>query len=101
MVVISKTILNEFSEKHPGARAPLNKWYNEIKAANWSNFGDLKNTFNATDSVGNDRYVFDIKGNRYRLIAMIIFRTRTVFILFIGTHSEYDRIDATQINYTK
>ena len=60
-----------------------------------------KQTFNTADSVGNDRYVFDIKGNQYRLVALIIFKVRTVFILFIGTHKEYDEIKADKITFKK
>ena len=101
MVIISKTILNEFSKKHPVAERSLIKWYNETKAADWHNFSDLKRTFNTVDVVANYRYIFDIKGNHYRLVALIIFRTRTVFILFIGTHKEYDKIDASTIQFLK
>jgi len=99
VVIISKAIIKEFTQKHPDADNALTKWYNEIKVADWSNFSDVKKTFNTTDAVTNDRYVFDIKGNQYRLIALIIFRIRTVFILFIGTHKEYDKIDASKIDY--
>jgi len=101
MVIISKSILNDFSQKHPDAENALTKWYNEVKAADWGSFSDLKKTFNATDAVGNDRYVFDIRGNNYRLIALIIFKKRTVFILFVGTHQEYDKINAATISYKK
>jgi mRNA interferase HigB len=101
MVVISKAVLKEFAERHQDVEAALIKWYNETKAADWRNFSDLKRTFNTADSVANDRYVFDIKGNQYRLIALIIFRTRTVFILFVGSHREYDKIDASKIQYKK
>lgn len=99
MVVISKAVLREFAEKHPDAEAAVTKWYYETKAADWRNFSDLKKTFNSADAVANDRYIFDIKGNQYRLIALIIFRRRTVFILFVGTHKEYDKIDAAKIQY--
>jgi len=101
MVIISKTILNEFSRKHPGAEGALLKWYSKTKAANWNNFSELKKTFNTTDFVGNDRYVFDIKGNQFRIVALIIFKTRTVFILFVGTHEDYDKIDASTITFEK
>jgi len=59
----------------------------------------MKNTFNSVDAVGNDRYVFNIRGNNYRLIALIIFKVRTVFILFIGTHKEYDKVKASTIAF--
>lgn len=91
MVIISKAILRNFSEQYPEAQAALYKWYEETKTANWKDFAAIKKTFNSVDAVGNERYVFDIKGNHYRLIARIIFRVRTVFILFIGTHSQYEK----------
>ncbi len=99
MVIISKAILKEFAEKYPDSELALEKWYDEVKKADWSNFAEVKATFNSTDAVGNDRYVFDIRGNHYRLIALIIFKVRTVFILFIGTHPEYDKIDAANITF--
>jgi len=101
MVVISKAILREFSKKHPNAEAALAKWYDETKLSDWSNFNELKKIFNSADAVANDRYVFDIKGNHYRLVAPMVFRIRTVFIMFVGTHSEYDKIDAANIQYPK
>lgn len=101
MVVISKSIIQVFIQEHLDAKNAIEKWYRDTKAADWKNFSELKKTFNATDSVGNDRYVFDIKGNQYRLIALIIFKVRTVFILFIGTHKEYDKIKANKIYFKK
>lgn len=101
MVVISKSIIKEFSDRHPDAKVALSKWYKETKVSDWRNFNDVKGTFNSADSVANDRYIFDIKGNQYRLIALIIFRRRTLFILFIGTHREYDKVDAAKIQYKK
>ena len=101
MVVISKAVLKEFAEKYPDAEAALMKWYNEIQAADWRNFSELKKAFNTADAVANDRYIFDIKGNQYRLIALINFKVRTVFILFIGTHKEYDKIDASKVQFKK
>jgi mRNA interferase HigB len=101
MVVISKAVLKEFAGKYPDVEAALAKWYNETKAADWRNFSDLKKTFNSADAVANDRYIFDIKGNQYRLVALIIFTVRTVFILFVGTHKEYDKVDASEIQYKK
>lgn len=101
MVIISKSILQAFIQKHPDVENALGKWYSDTKAADWKNFSEVKKTFNTTDSVGNDRYVFDIKGNQYRLVALIIFKVRTVFILFIGTHKEYDKIKANKIAFKK
>ncbi|HEV7229728.1 MAG TPA: type II toxin-antitoxin system HigB family toxin [Bacteroidia bacterium] len=97
MVVISKTILVAFSAKHADLTDALNKWYDITKKADWANLSDLKNTFSSVDYVGNDRYVFNIKGNKYRLVAIIFFNVRTLYIRFIGTHAEYDCIDCSAI----
>ena len=100
VVIVSKAILRGFAENHPKAKTAIFNWYDQVSAANWRNFSDLKKTFNSADAVGNDRYVFDLKGNQFRLIALINFRVRTVFILFVGTHNDYDNINATSVNFT-
>ena len=97
MVIISKTIVAEFGNKNADSVEALNKWYEVSKKAEWKNLSELKKTFNTVDYVGNDRYVFNIKGNKYRLVAMIFFNIRTVFIRFIGTHAEYDKINCSEI----
>ncbi|WP_138993694.1 type II toxin-antitoxin system HigB family toxin [Larkinella sp. C7] len=97
MVIISKTILNEFGQRHADSIGALNEWYTVVKASDWNSLADLKQTFNSVDYVDNDRYVFNIRGNRYRIVAMIFFDKRTVFIRFVGTHTEYDRIDCSTI----
>lgn len=97
MVIISKTILLEFSRRHPSAAEPLNSWYEITKQAQWKNFNEVRQTFNSVDAVGNDRYVFNIKGNRFRLVAMLHFDIRTLYVRFIGTHAEYDQIDCSTI----
>jgi mRNA interferase HigB len=101
MVIISKGIIREFAEVHPDAEGALYNWYELTANANWKNFNEVRNTFNSADAVGNDRYVFNVKGNNYRLIALIIFKVRTVFILFIGTHAEYDKVDAAKVSFKK
>lgn len=97
MVIISKTILAEFGAKHSDCTEALNKWYEISKNAQWNNLSDIKKSFGSVDYVGNDRYVFNIKGNKYRLVAMIFFNIRTIFIRFVGTHAEYDKIDCSEI----
>lgn len=97
MVIISKTVLVSFWNYHPDAARPLNEWWKKTCSADWNNFSKIKETFNSVDTVGNDRYVFNIKGNTYRLIAMIFFDKRTIYIRFIGRHAEYDEIDCTTI----
>lgn len=101
MVIISKTVLNVFSKIHADSETPLKDWYALTKTAEWKSFNEMRNTFNSVDAVGNDRYVFNIKGNSYRLVALIIFKVRTVFILFVGTHAAYDKIEASKIVFKK
>lgn len=97
MVIISKTILSEFGENHADSVEALNVWYSTVKQANWNSSNDIKKMFRTVDYVGNDRYVFNIKGNKYRMVVMIFFNIRTIYIRFIGTHAEYDKIDCTTI----
>ncbi len=97
MVIISKTILAEFGVKHGDSVEALNRWYNDTKQADWNSLIEVKQSFNNVDYVGNDRYVFNIKGNKYRLVVMMFFNIRTVYIRFIGTHAEYDKIDCTVV----
>lgn len=92
MVIITKGTIHSFAKKHPNALIPLNEWYEKTKLAQWKKFTDVRLTFNSVDSIGNDKYVFDIGGNNFRLIAMVHFNIRTVYIRAILTHSEYDFI---------
>lgn len=97
MVVISYSALRNFYRKHPDAEDALNNWYRAVEKAGWSNFHEVKTVFNSVDAIGNDRYVFNIRGNTYRIVAVVKFKSRTVYIRFVGTHAEYDKIDATEI----
>lgn len=93
MVIITKTTLEKFAKIHPGAAEPLNNWYTITRTAGWRNYADIKQSFNSVDAVDRDRYCFNIKGNEFRLIVLILFKTRTVFVLWLGTHSEYDKLN--------
>ena len=97
MVIITKSTLNEFAQQHPDAATALNDWYALVKAADWNNLAAVKQTVNSVDYVANDRYVFNIKGNQYRIVTMIFFDKRTVFIRFVGTHAQYDKIDCATV----
>jgi mRNA interferase HigB len=97
MVVISKTKLTDFSRKHAEAIDAVNDWWEKTKEADWASLADIKKTFNSVDYVSNDRYVFNIKGKKYRLVAMIFFDIRTLYIRFIDTHAEYNKIDCSTI----
>lgn len=92
MRIISFAIIRNYIAKHSDADVPLRDWYKKTQKANWSTFADMKKTFNSVDYVGNDRYVFDIKGNTYRIITIVIFIKKKVFMRFVGTHEEYERI---------
>ena len=97
MVIISKRKLSEFYGQEPKAKEPLLKWYNRTENSDWSNLSDIKETFNTVDYVGNDRYVFNTGGNKYRIVAMIHLSTRTLYIRFVGTHKQYDKIDCKTV----
>jgi mRNA interferase HigB len=101
MVIISKTTIREFTELHVDSEHSLYNWYETTTNADWKNFNELKLTFNSVDAVGNDRYVFNIKGNNYRLIAIIHFNVRTIYIVFIGTHQEYNKVNASTVSFKK
>jgi mRNA interferase HigB len=95
MRVISRKRLREFWAKHPKAQAPLTQWYKLTREASWNSFADVKATFGSVDTAkvhsGNTVYIFDIKGNAFRLIAAIHFNTMTVYVLAVLMHAEYDR----------
>ena len=97
MRIITFARIREFSKEHPGAEVALKDWYTKTKSSEWNSFLDIKNTFNSVDYVSNNRFVFNVKGNDYRLVAIIIFASKKVYIRFIGTHKEYDRIDCSTI----
>ena len=99
MRIVSHRKLVEFysSEGHGDAQSALERWYDTAERAQWKNLSDIKVDFPATDYVGNQHYVFNIRGNKYRLIVVVKFTIGHVFIRFVGTHSEYDKIDAATI----
>lgn len=92
MRIVSYKKIKEFSEKHADVENPLNYWFHTVTGKDWNNLNDIRKTFNSVDYVGNRRFVFNIKGNDYRLVAIISFNARKVYIRFIGSHSEYDKI---------
>ncbi len=97
MRVIAISTLREFWTKHPDSEQALREWYVKTDRVNWSSLNDIRNDSNSVDNVKNQRYVFNIKGNDYRLVAAIKFTPKLVYIRFVGTHSEYDKIDASTI----
>jgi mRNA interferase HigB len=97
LVIISFRKIRDFTKKYPDAKTAIFYWYDIVHNAEWNNFNELKRDFNSADYVGNDRYVFNIKGNSYRMVAMIHFSIRTVYIRFIGTHHAYDNIVVEEV----
>ena len=97
MRIFTEQALKEYTEANPDSKVALQEWTAIVKQANWTCFADVKTTFNSVDNVGNQHYVFNIKGNNYRLVVVIKFTIKFVYIRFIGTHKEYDRIDCSKI----
>lgn len=98
MNIVAKKTLVEYYNNQPRAKAALEEWYTKTRKSNWKSFADVKATFNSVDNVGNQHYVFNIKGNDFRLIVVIQFKHGYVYIRFVGTHAEYDKIkDVSQV----
>ena len=97
MRIVSFKRINDFIRKHYASAVALQDWYYKVSAKEWHNLNDIKNDFNSVDYVGNNRYVFNVKGNHYRVVCIIIFASKKVYIRFIGTHIQYDKIDVKNI----
>jgi len=97
MRVIAKKILREFWEKRPDAEEQLKTWYKEASKAIWTSPSDIKSEYPKASILKGGRVVFNICGNKYRVIVRINYLRKWVFIRFIGTHEEYDIIDADKI----
>ncbi|MBY0324860.1 MAG: type II toxin-antitoxin system HigB family toxin [Reyranella sp.] len=98
MNVVSKATLRAFWHRHPQARGPLEAWFADVRHADWDGPADIKADFGSTvDFVADNRVIFDIAGNKYRLIAHIAYRFKRVLVKFVGAHAEYDRIDPETI----
>lgn len=92
MRIVTFRKIQEYVKYNSDSDIPLRNWYKTTKESSWNCFANVRQTFGSTDSVGKDRFVFNIKGNDYRLVAIIIFASKKVYIRFIGTHDEYDKI---------
>lgn len=99
MRIVSHKKLKEFYEMsgNEDSRVALERWYDVVDKVSWRNFSEIKVDFPATDYVGNQHYVFNIKGNNYRLVVVVKFTIGYVFIRWVGTHREYDKIDCSTI----
>jgi mRNA interferase HigB len=97
MRIIAKRTLRDFWEQHPDAEQVLKAWHHDVKQADWQNPQDVKRLYATASIVGNNRVVFNIRGNFYRLVVAINYEFRIVYVRFIGTHKAYDQIDAETV----
>jgi len=97
MRIISRKTLKDFWDGHPDAQQPLQAWYIDAKRALWKSPADIKGVYRNASFVANNRVVFNIKGNKYRLVVAVRYEYGIVYIRFVGTHREDERIDASTI----
>lgn len=97
MRVIARKTLRDFYERHADSKGPLEAWFHEASHESWAAPRDIKRRYPSADILPGNRVVFNIKGNTCRLIVKIHYNTGIVFIRFVGTHAEYDKIDAARI----
>ncbi len=98
MRIFSRSTLVEFWSQHADAEVPLRLWFSIVEKASWTGPADVKAVFGSADFLADNRVVFGIKGNSYRLIAQVKYGPLfLVYIRFVGTHAEYDKVDATTV----
>ena len=97
MNIISKRTLVQFYEKHPQAKTPLEVWHQDVKKVEWKTPDDIKRVYSSASFLEDNRVVFNIKGNNYRLIVKVTYEYQMIWIRFIGTHAAYDKINANEI----
>lgn len=97
MRIIALGTLRDFWKTHPPAESPLRSWYALASRADWGAPADIKAAYRNASFIANNRVVFNIKGNDYRLVVAVHYNRGMMFVRFVGTHREYDRIDATSI----
>lgn len=97
MRIIALRVLRDFWSSHPDAEIPLRSWYAAPSRAAWRSPADVKAAYRNASFIANNRIVFNIKGNDYRLVVALHYNRGMIFIRFVGTHREYDRIDASKI----
>lgn len=98
MQIIAKRTLKQFWERHPRAEQPLASWFKVVSKASWDGPADIKAAFgHNVDFIGDNRVIFDIGGNKYRLIVHVAYPFKRILVKFVGTHAEYDRIDPENV----
>ena len=86
-----------FWEKYKDAEQPLKTWYNDTMKASWKNSQDIKMDYSSASIIDNNRVVFNISGNKYRLVVVIKYKLQIIYIRFIGTHKEYDKLNVKEV----
>ena len=99
MRVFALSTLREFWEDHADAESPLREWYRAVVGASWSQPNNVKQYASSVSIISNERICFNIKGNDYRLLVSVDYPKQFVFVLFIGTHAQYDKIDAETVTF--
>ena len=99
--IINRKTLLDYCKKYPDAATALQSWYHELLNAEYKNFHELKEVYGNVSLVGDDRVVFNILGNKYRLVVRMVFVFKAIQIKWFGSHSEYDKIDVATIAYKK
>ena len=97
MNVVSRQTLVAFWTKHPQSKGVLSQWFSAARRAEWKTPQDIRAEYNSADFLGDNRVVFDLGGNNYRVVVRVSYRFKQVLIKFVGAHAEYDRIDASKI----
>jgi len=97
MRVIAVSTLRTFWKRHPDAEQPLKAWFEEATNASWTQPSDIKERYRSASILKNRRVVFNIKGNDYRLVVAIAYKLQIVYVKFVGTHKEYDAVDAETV----
>ena len=99
--IIARRTLLAYLEKLPEAAVSLQEWYREMLIADYKNFNELKTVYRNASLVGDQRVVFNIKGNKYRLVVRIVFNYKTIQVKWFGTHKEYDDMNVKTVQYKK
>lgn len=97
MRILSKKALRRFWERYPDAKDPLLAWFREVEQENWDTPAKVKAKYGNASIVGDNRVVFNSKGNAYRLVVKINYPYRIVYVRFVGTHAEYEKVDAEEV----
>lgn len=99
--IITRKTLLDYCRRYPAAAIALQEWYYDLLNTDFRNFNDLKSTYASASLVGDDRVVFNIMGNKYRLVTRMVFEYKAIQIKWFGTHAEYDKIDVCTVKFKK